>query len=160
MNPARPYVARRPAAALERTSRLRAKVAFYAFALIGGFLIWRLYVVQIRQGPWLAHRAYEQRLRTVDLIARRGAIYDRNGVVLVRSIPSQSVYATTADVRDKPKTAQALAPLLGLPEPYVEKRLGARMDLRAFHDAILEEGHLPMSMLKERMNAWIDAQDK
>jgi stage V sporulation protein D (sporulation-specific penicillin-binding protein) len=126
LNPARPYVARRPAAALERTSRLRAKLAFYAFAVIAGFLIWRLYVVQIRQGPWLAHRAYEQRLRTVDLVARRGAIYDRNGVVLVRSIPSQSVYATTADVRDKTKTAQSLAPVLGLPEPFVEKRLFAR----------------------------------
>ncbi len=126
MNPARPYVARRPAAALERTSRLRAKVAFYLFATIAAFLIWRLYVVQIRQGPWLAHRAYEQRLRTVDLAARRGAILDRNGVVLVRSIPSQSVYATTADVRDKAATAQALAPLLGLPEPFVEARLRSR----------------------------------
>ena len=126
MNPARPYVARRPAAALERTSRLRAKVAFYLFATVALFLICRLYVVQIRQGPWLAHRAYEQRLRTVDLPARRGTIYDRNGVVLVRSVPSQSVYATTADVRDKTATARALAPMLGLSEPFVEARLGAR----------------------------------
>ncbi len=126
MNPARPYVARRPAAALERTSRWRAKVAFYLLAIVAGFLIWRLYVVQIRQGPWLAHRAYEQRLRTVDLVARRGAIYDRNGVVLVRSVPSQSVYASTADVRDKEKTARVLAPLVGLPEPFVEQRLRSR----------------------------------
>jgi len=41
-----------------------------------------------------------------------------------------------------------------------EKRLGARFDIRAFHDAILEEGHLPLSMLRLRMDAWIDAQDK
>jgi uncharacterized protein (DUF885 family) len=41
-----------------------------------------------------------------------------------------------------------------------EKRLGARLDLRAFHDALLEEGHLPMSMLRQRMDAWIEAQDK
>jgi uncharacterized protein (DUF885 family) len=41
-----------------------------------------------------------------------------------------------------------------------EKRLGARFDLRAFHDAVLEEGHLPMSMLRQRMEAWIDAQNK
>jgi uncharacterized protein (DUF885 family) len=32
--------------------------------------------------------------------------------------------------------------------------------LRAFHDAILEEGPLPLSMLKQRMEAWIDAQDR
>jgi uncharacterized protein (DUF885 family) len=40
------------------------------------------------------------------------------------------------------------------------KRLGARLDLRAFHDALLGEGHLPLSMLSERMAAWIEAQDK
>ena len=41
-----------------------------------------------------------------------------------------------------------------------EKRLGARMDLRAFHDALLEEGHLPLSMLRQRIDAWIEAQDQ
>jgi uncharacterized protein (DUF885 family) len=41
-----------------------------------------------------------------------------------------------------------------------EKRLGGRLDLRAFHDTILEEGHMPMSLLRQRMEAWIEAQDK
>jgi uncharacterized protein (DUF885 family) len=41
-----------------------------------------------------------------------------------------------------------------------EKRLGARMDLRAFHDTLLEEGHMPLSMMRQRMEAWIDAQEK
>jgi uncharacterized protein (DUF885 family) len=40
------------------------------------------------------------------------------------------------------------------------KRLGGRLDLRAFHDALLEEGHLPLSMLRQRMEAWIEAQAK
>jgi uncharacterized protein (DUF885 family) len=39
-----------------------------------------------------------------------------------------------------------------------EKRLGARMDLRAFHDAVLADGHVPLSMLRQRMEAWIEAQ--
>jgi uncharacterized protein (DUF885 family) len=41
-----------------------------------------------------------------------------------------------------------------------EKRLGKRFDLRAFHDAILEEGPLPLSLLGQRIEAWIDAQDR
>jgi uncharacterized protein (DUF885 family) len=41
-----------------------------------------------------------------------------------------------------------------------EKRLGARLDLRAFHDAVLTEGHLPLSMLRQRMEAWIETQDQ
>ena len=40
-----------------------------------------------------------------------------------------------------------------------EQQLGPRFDIRAFHDAILEEGHLPLSMLKTRMDAWIDEQN-
>jgi uncharacterized protein (DUF885 family) len=41
-----------------------------------------------------------------------------------------------------------------------KRRLGAGLDLRAFHDAILGEGHMPISMLRQRMEAWIDAQSK
>ena len=37
-----------------------------------------------------------------------------------------------------------------------EKRLGSRFDVRAFHDALLAEGHLPLSMMRERMDAWIE----
>lgn len=39
-----------------------------------------------------------------------------------------------------------------------EQRLGPRFDLRAFHDALLAEGHLPLSMLKTRLEAWIAEQ--
>jgi len=36
-----------------------------------------------------------------------------------------------------------------------EKRLGNRFDLRAFHDALLSDGALPLSVLEQRMDAWI-----
>ena len=39
-----------------------------------------------------------------------------------------------------------------------EKRLGARFDIRAFHDVVLAEGNLPLSMLRERVEGWLDAQ--
>lgn len=39
-----------------------------------------------------------------------------------------------------------------------EKRLGARFDIRAFHDVVLAEGNLPLSMLRQRVEGWIDAQ--
>jgi len=39
-----------------------------------------------------------------------------------------------------------------------EQRLGSRFDIRAFHDAVLAEGHMPMEMLRARMYAWIDEQ--
>jgi uncharacterized protein (DUF885 family) len=39
-----------------------------------------------------------------------------------------------------------------------EQRLGDRFDLRAFHDALLADGALPLSVLEERMDTWINAQ--
>ncbi len=38
------------------------------------------------------------------------------------------------------------------------KTLGSRFDIRRFHDAILEEGPLPLDILEEHMNTWIARQ--
>ncbi|MDQ2857502.1 MAG: penicillin-binding protein 2 [Candidatus Eremiobacteraeota bacterium] len=108
---------RRPAAALARTSAQRAKAVFYLFLAFAFFLGVRFFIVQVREGPMLAARAYQQRLTTIDYAAHRGTIYDRDGTPLVRSLPSQSVYVIPAEVVDVPVTARALArivPDLGL----------------------------------------------
>ena len=38
-----------------------------------------------------------------------------------------------------------------------EQRLGARFDLRAFHDVVLRNGAIPLSMLEEAVDAWLAA---
>jgi uncharacterized protein (DUF885 family) len=40
-----------------------------------------------------------------------------------------------------------------------EAQLGERFDLRRFHDAVLGDGALPLSVLEARMTAWLAAQD-
>lgn len=103
---------RRPAEAAAKASALRAKIVFYALFTTAIFLGVRLYVVQVHDGPKLAARGYEQRLETVNYAAHRGTIYDRDGTALVRSLPSQSVYATTGDIKDIDGTARVLAGVL------------------------------------------------
>jgi len=39
-----------------------------------------------------------------------------------------------------------------------EKKLGAKFDVRKFHDAVLENGAVPLSVLEAHMNQWIDSQ--
>jgi len=41
-----------------------------------------------------------------------------------------------------------------------EKELGAKFDLRAFHDAVLAEGSVPLPLLDQRIDAFIVAQKK
>jgi uncharacterized protein (DUF885 family) len=38
-----------------------------------------------------------------------------------------------------------------------QKELGARFDLRAFHDAVLDQGPLPLDLLEVKINEWIAA---
>ena len=38
-----------------------------------------------------------------------------------------------------------------------QRELGPRFDLRAFHDAVLDQGPLPLDMLTDKINAWIAA---
>jgi cell division protein FtsI/penicillin-binding protein 2 len=103
---------RRPAEASARASAARAKWLFYIFVALGCLVVGRYYVVQVRQGPMLAERGYEQRLDTKKFAAHRGSIYDRDGVVLVRSLPSQSVYATPAEVTEPVSEGRRLAAIL------------------------------------------------
>jgi stage V sporulation protein D (sporulation-specific penicillin-binding protein) len=114
------------ARAFARVAPGRAKVAFYVIAAIGLFLTWRLFDVQIRQGPRLARQALAQRSETVTVFAKRGTITDRDGTVLVRSLPSESVYAVPSNIVDPRGVATALAPLLGLRvvdlEPILRER--------------------------------------
>jgi uncharacterized protein (DUF885 family) len=39
-----------------------------------------------------------------------------------------------------------------------EKRLGAKFDIRTFHDAVLENGALPLNVLEAHMKQWTDQQ--
>lgn len=41
-----------------------------------------------------------------------------------------------------------------------KQALGARFDIRAFHDAVLDEGPLPLDLLDARINTWIAEQKK
>ena len=39
-----------------------------------------------------------------------------------------------------------------------QRELGAKFDLRAFHDAVLDQGPLPLDVLEEKISAWIGTQ--
>ncbi len=104
---------RRPAQAHVRATGRRAKVLFYLLFTLALAVGLRFFLVQVRDGRMLANRAYEQRLTTIEFAAHRGTIYDRDGVPLARSLPSQSVYATTGDIENPQRTARTLAAALG-----------------------------------------------
>lgn len=70
-----------------------------------------------------AQRGMAQRLRTVELPAQRGSIFDRNGNELAMSVPQQTVWADPKLVADPARTASELASVLEVDETELRRRL-------------------------------------
>lgn len=96
-----------------RVAPLRARLFFYACMVVALFLAWRLCDVQALKGALYAREALAQRSDTVEVFARRGSILDRNGNVLVRSMPSESVYAVPREIVDPDTAATRLQKIFG-----------------------------------------------
>jgi cell division protein FtsI (penicillin-binding protein 3) len=136
--------------------RLVALFALMAFAL--GAISVRLVVLQVSQAQELQDRAFDQRVRTMDLPAQRGQIVDRNGARLALSTPADDVYADPQLVDDPWGTATRLSPLLGVGVPdlvhamtsdgtfvYLARQLGRGASDRVQRLALPGIGLLPTS---------------
>jgi penicillin-binding protein 2 len=97
-------------------------IIFLTFAL----LVTRLYQLQIVRGDYFQLWADRNRFRLVPLLASRGIIYDREGIILVRNIPSFTVTLVPAYLPDDPMAElavlQRLSELLGLPATRADSR--------------------------------------
>ncbi len=79
-----------------------------AFAAIG----MRLYDLQTRDRPHLSSLGVDQRVRTIELPAQRGSIFDRNGVELAMSVPQTTISADPRVIDDPVAYAAKLAPIV------------------------------------------------
>jgi len=87
-------------------------IIFFAYLI-------RLFFLQIiQQSDWVA-RAEENRIREINFPAPRGIIYDRNGIVLARNIPSYNIVITPSNLPDDQSEIQQIyreiATLTGMP---------------------------------------------
>jgi cell division protein FtsI (penicillin-binding protein 3) len=68
----------------------------------------------------------DQRVRTVQLAAERGSVFDRNGHDIAVSVPQQTVWANPRVVTDPAAYAAQLAPVVGVDEAVLRDRLSQR----------------------------------
>jgi penicillin-binding protein 2 len=66
-------------------------VLYILIGVVFGYYLLRLFDIQILQGPDFIAQADENRTKVIYDPAIRGTIYDRNGVVLARNVPSYNV---------------------------------------------------------------------
>jgi cell division protein FtsI (penicillin-binding protein 3) len=112
-----------------RRLRFALAVALALFVVLAG----RLVQIQAHHSAAYAADAAADKMKTVDLIASRGAILDRNGVELARSVDAVAVDADPKYV-DDPTTveneavavARALTGLIGVPESELIRKMSKK----------------------------------
>ncbi len=77
------------------------------------FLCGRFFYVQVLWSEELNYRALDQWTREIPIVAERGKITDRNGVLLADNDTAYTVYARSNAVKDKEKAATLLSQALG-----------------------------------------------
>ena len=83
-------------------------IPFFAF-------IWRLWSLQIKQGDIYSGLSKGNRIRLQSIPAPRGIIYDREGTILSKNIPSYNLEFTRADAPDVHQILKKVANTLHIP---------------------------------------------
>lgn len=112
-------------------------IAFVLLTLLGV----RLYFLQVVRGEYYSDRAESQRVRFIPIPAPRGAIFDRNGKLLVDSRPTYNVVLSneplkTINVNDR---VDDYSKGLGLERQFVIERLNLIKKQNEFEAMVLKE---------------------
>ncbi len=112
-------------------------LAFILLALLGV----RLYYLQITKGAYYAERAENQRVRLIPIPAPRGAIFDRNGKILVDSRPTYNVVLANEPIKkiDLATRVDDYAGGLTLERQFVVERLNLIKKQNDFETMVLKE---------------------
>jgi penicillin-binding protein 2 len=102
----------------------------------------RLYFLQVVNGDYYAERAENQRVRRLRIPAPRGAIFDRNGKLLVDSRSTYNIVLSGEDMKGK-DWGELVAPLaegLGVDPELLRERFEQMKSQAAFEEVTVKEG--------------------
>ena len=110
-------------AAPSNASKKRLVFIFVVVLMVLILLIGRLGYIQIVMGEELKKEALEQWTKGIEIKAKRGIIYDRNGKKLAISVNSYTVWASPADIKEPKETAKSVAEVLDMDEDDIFDRI-------------------------------------
>src|SRR5688572_7787448 len=94
--------------------KARLIVVFFSIAALLGLIVLRAAYLQILPYKKLEHLQSRQFQGVVELLPRRGAIFDRNGVELASSVAAFSLYADPSLLENPKQVAKRLSQRLGV----------------------------------------------
>ncbi len=110
----------------EKCCKIRMILIGVGFTLFFLAVVGRGFWLQVIDSEETVARARRQYKRIIPLTPRRGAIYDRNGAELARSISVDSIFAEPLRIRDIDSTVRALSRPLHMSGAALRKRLTSK----------------------------------
>jgi penicillin-binding protein 2 len=128
-------------------------IIYFMLALVAGLTI-RLYFLQVMSGSIYAQEASQSILRTKSIPAPRGNIFDRNGKLLVKSIPSPAVAVDPSIVATNKEVLETLSEKLNIPYDEIVKKVN-KSNISYLERVILKQNidYETMIYLKENSNS-------
>jgi len=118
--------------------RIRFKIIIYTALIAIAVLVVRLYFLQVISGEVYAREASESILRSKTIPAQRGNVYDRNGKLLVKSIPAPSVAVDPGLVIENENTLETLGRVLNMSRSEILNKL-EKVDISYIERVILKQ---------------------
>ncbi|MGH2442561.1 MAG: peptidoglycan D,D-transpeptidase FtsI family protein, partial [Chloroflexota bacterium] len=115
-----------PRTAISRAPALgrhRPLLLLMVFALMAAGILSRLVTWQVLHHDWLYAAAMAQHNMLVQQPALRGQIYGSDGIPLATDVAVNLLYGVPKDIVHPAQDAALLAPIIGLPESWIQQRL-------------------------------------
>lgn len=103
--------------------RKRLFAIIIAMAFLFLLVLGRLLYIQVFWGKELQEKAIDQWTREIPIIASRGLITDRNGVIIASNDDTYTVFVRKSAVKDEKVLKETLSEVLSLSADYVDGRL-------------------------------------
>ncbi len=99
----------------------------------------RLWYLQILHGNEYMLKAERNKIRTIQLVAPRGTILDRNGTPLVENRPSFNILLYRESIKDQQSTTDFITQKLNVKSDDLETRLRRSKGTGLYHPIIIKE---------------------
>ena len=113
------------------------KVTFLVVGVIVA-LVFRLWVLQIVNGPSYRKQSENNRIHLQDIPPFRGMIFDRDGGLLVDNRPSYNLYVVPEEIQNRQQLLTSFQKLIDLDPDEAEKKLNGFSRKRPFEPVLLK----------------------
>jgi len=124
---------------LDSNIKTRFRFVIYFLIILVAVIALRLYFLQVMSGQIFAQEASELMLRSVNVAAPRGNIYDRNGKILVRSIPVPALAVDPRIVGGNEETIKILSDKLNISRHTIKEKIN-KSNISYLERIILKQG--------------------